>query len=112
MFEAATPHFRNSQADTMWLGGPRAVADPLARGLGNNRHAVPSDAALLSYESLSAAGRLTYDKLATTYRSGFVLARIVEWLQSSGIRPDRTHQRCRGLVESTRFVRNKISAEK
>ncbi|MEC3956842.1 alpha/beta fold hydrolase [Nocardia sp. CDC153] len=100
---AVTPHFRNPQADAMWLGGPQAVADRLARGrealakyeatgevryvtavhstsldvgmpglapwswyqpwadrgLWDNRHAVLSDAALLSYESLSAAARLT-----------------------------------------------------
>jgi uncharacterized protein len=100
---AVTPHFRNAEADALWLGGEAAVAARLARGaeakakyeangeveyvpgvdsvrldvgmpgllpwswyqaqadrgIWDNQYAVMSDAALLSYESLSAAARLT-----------------------------------------------------
>jgi fermentation-respiration switch protein FrsA (DUF1100 family) len=100
---AVTPHFRNAEADALWLGGPQAVAARLAQGqealakyeatgevayvpgvdsvssdagmpglvpwswyqpqadqgIWENQHAVMSDAGLLSYESLSAAARLT-----------------------------------------------------
>jgi fermentation-respiration switch protein FrsA (DUF1100 family) len=100
---AVTPHFRNAEADALWLGGRAAVAARLARGreakakyeangeieylpgvdsvrldvgmpgllpwswyqvqadrgIWDNRYAVMSDASLLTYESLSAAARLT-----------------------------------------------------
>jgi fermentation-respiration switch protein FrsA (DUF1100 family) len=100
---AVTPHFRNAEADALWLGGEPAVAARLARGreakaryestgeveyvpavdsvradvgmpgplpwswyqvqadlgIWENRYAVMSDDALLSYESLSAAARLS-----------------------------------------------------
>jgi fermentation-respiration switch protein FrsA (DUF1100 family) len=100
---AVTPHFRNADADAMWLGGEATVAARLDRGrealakyeatgeveyvpavdsvrqdvgmpgqlpwswyqpqadrgTWENRYAVLSDAKLLSYESLSAAARLT-----------------------------------------------------
>jgi hypothetical protein len=100
---AVTPHFRNAEADALWLGGEAAVTARLARGqhaqakyeatgqveyvpgvdsvrpdvgmpgllpwawyqaqadrgVWDNRYAVLSDAGLLSYESLSAAARLT-----------------------------------------------------
>lgn len=98
-----TPHFRNADADALWLGGKAAVAARLARGreaktkyettgeveyvpsvhsartdvgmpgvlpwswyqpqadrgTWENRYAVMSDAGLLTYESMSAAARLT-----------------------------------------------------